>query len=329
MKKIIMLLLALMFALCGCSSADNGGQGQEENSVKTEKVTIAYQYGLAYAPVVIVKEANLLNEKYKEITGNELEVEWVQLSSGADINNGIASGEIAAGFMGVAPAITGVTKGLNYKIFTNISGQEHGMMSNTDSITSLSDLVGSENQIALVNIGSIQHIILAKALAENGFDAHALDANIVAMKHPDGMTSLESNSVSAHLTSSPYIFYEQDNPALIPIHEVAQAWGKDKSFIVGVAASSLYENKDLYQALCDALNEAIDMINNDAEKAAGYTHELDNNTIEVEVDYLGRGIYTTETNGLVELLTFMKNNGFCETDISAYEDLVYDGVVGN
>ncbi len=328
MKKLIALLLCLLFVLCACSSK-NEEAAPAETKTETKKVTIAYQYGLAYAPAIIVKEKKLFEESYKNLTGNDLEIEWVQMSSGADINNGIASGEIGVGFMGVGPAMTGISKGLNYKVFANLSGQEHGMMSNDAGITSLADLVGTENQIALVNIGSIQHIILAKALKENGFDAHALDANIVAMKHPDGMTALESGNVKCHLTSSPYIFYEHDNADLYEIKEVHEAWGQDKSFIVGIASTEFHDDAQLYQALCESFETAIDLINNNLEEAAAITCEFNGNTAEVEADYLSRGVYSTETNGLFELLTFMQDNGFVDKVITSYRELVYENVKGN
>ena len=328
MKKLITLLLCLLFVLCACSSK-NEEAAPAETKTETKKVAIAYQYGLAYAPAIIVKEKKLFEESYKNLTGNDLEIEWVQMSSGADINNGIASGEIGVGFMGVGPAMTGISKGLNYKVFANLSGQEHGMMSNDAGITSLADLVGTENQIALVNIGSIQHIILAKALKENGFDAHALDANIVAMKHPDGMTALESGNVKCHLTSSPYIFYEHDNADLYEIKEVHEAWGQDKSFIVGIASTELHDDAQLYQALCESFETAIDLINNNLEEAAAITCEFNGNTAEVEADYLSRGVYSTETNGLFELLTFMQDNGFVDKVITSYSELVYENVKGN
>ena len=328
MKKLITLLLCLLFVLCACSSK-NEEAAPAETKTETKKVAIAYQYGLAYAPAIIVKEKKLFEESYKNLTGNDLEIEWVQMSSGADINNGIASGEIGVGFMGVGPAMTGISKGLNYKVFANLSGQEHGMMSNDAGITSLADLVGTENQIALVNIGSIQHIILAKALKENGFDAHALDANIVAMKHPDGMTALESGNVKCHLTSSPYIFYEHDNADLYEIKEVHEAWGQDKSFIVGIASTELHDDAELYQALCESFETAIDLINNNLEEAAAITCEFNGNTAEVEADYLNRGVYSTETNGLFELLTFMQDNGFVDKVITSYSELVYENVKGN
>ncbi|MBR6941120.1 MAG: hypothetical protein IKH65_09960, partial [Clostridia bacterium] len=88
------------------------------------------------------------------------------------------------------------------------------------TLTSLLDFIFAIRFSVLVS--------LAKALTENGFDAHALDANIIAMKHPDGMTSLESGSVKCHLTSSPYIFYELDNEDLHELTEVYNAWSVEK-----------------------------------------------------------------------------------------------------
>ena len=50
--------------------------------------------------------------------------------------------------------------GVGYKIFTNLSGQEHCLMTNNINITSFDDLIGSKYQIALVNVGSFRDMIL-------------------------------------------------------------------------------------------------------------------------------------------------------------------------
>ena len=62
----------------------------------------------------------------------------------------------------VAPAISGVAAGIPYKVISNLSSQSHGLMSNDKDITSLVDIT-SEDKIALVNTGSIQHILLSMA----------------------------------------------------------------------------------------------------------------------------------------------------------------------
>lgn len=324
-KKILSVLLgmSLVFALSAC-----GGSAAKKGEDATLK--LAYQYGAAYAPAVIAQDQGYIEKAYKDATNGNLTVEWVQMSSGPDINTAIASGDLDGGFMGVAPAVTGVTKGLGYKIFSNLSGQEHGMMSNDDSVNSLKDLTGSDKQIALVNTGSFQHILLAKALTENGFDAHELDSNIVAMKHPDGMAALESGSVSCHLTSSPYIFKERENSSLHELTEIANAYPRDNSFIIGIASEDLKNTKpEVYNALCKGIEEGIDLINSDPEKAASITYEYNGNEKDEELEYLKSGAYSSKTTGLYELAEFMYKNGFIENDPVSYENLVFDNVSGD
>lgn len=342
-KHFAKLAIALAFALgmcmvaAGCSQSGSGSassaseSASAEASAAAEDVTlgIAYQYGLSYAPAIIAKEQGLIEKYYKEATGADVTIEWNQMSSGPDINTGITSGSIDVGFMGIAPAITGVMSGLDYKIFMNISGQEHGLMTSDADLKSLGDLVGSDKQIALVNIGSIQHLILAKALADNGFDAHALDSNIVAMKHPDGMTALQSGSLPCHLTSSPYIFTERADEALHELTEVNNAWTKDDSFIVGVAANTLHENEALYKAVCDAVAEGQEFINSNPEEAAKILCEFDGNTPEEELDLLVQGTYKPETSNLFEMAKFMADNAFIDNAPESYETLVYDNVQGD
>lgn len=329
MKKIISGVMAiglLIVAVAGCGMA--GGESKQENDV--EKITIAYQYGLAYAPALIVKQKNLIEEKYLESTGKEVEITWTQMSSGADINTGVASGNVDVGFMGIAPAITGCMNNVGYKIFTGVSGQEHGIMSNDDEIQEIGDLIGSQKQIALVNTGSIQHIILARALKEQGYDPHALDSNIVAMKHPDGMSALESGNVACQLTTNPYLYEERDESSLHEIAGISDVWTTEDTFVVGVASQTMYDNnQELYHAVCDAVSEAVDMINDNMDDAAALTYELDGNTLEDEIEYMKDGTYSVQTSGIFELAQFMGDAEFIESVPQNYSDLVFENVSGD
>lgn len=320
MKKILSILLAaVMLMTLSCTAA---------NAEST--LNIAFQYGLAYAPLIIMQEQQLIENAYREATGNEVSVVWQQMSSGADINVGIASGNIQIGFMGVAPAITGVSKQVGYRIFTNLSGQEHGLMVNRDDINGFSDLIGSNHQIALVNLGSIQHILLAKTLVAAGYDAHALDSNLIGMKHPDGMMSLMTGSVAAHVTTNPYIYKERDTDGLHEIEDMPAIWPVSNSFIVGVASEDLFANDPvLYEAVCTAVAQAIDYINNHLEEAAAVTCIYNGNTPEDEIRYLALGSYSVETSGITELAGFMFDNAFIETDPGDFSNLVFSNVKGN
>lgn len=295
-----------------------------------EKLSLAYQYGLGYAPVTIAQDQKLIEAAYKDATGGDLEITWTQMSSGADINTAIASGDIDAGFMGVGPAVSGIVSKLGYKVFTNLSGQEHQIMSNDPDVNSLEDLIGSDKQIALVNIGSIQHIILAEALAAGGQDPHALDANIVAMKHPDGMAALQSGAIAAHLTSNPYLFEEQEDSSLHQVDDLSDVWTNENTFLVGICSEKLHdENADLYSALVKGIQEGQEMIGSSAEDAAKITAQYDGNDEKTEADFLKKGTYNTETKGIADLAKFMYENGFIDTDPGTYEDLVFDNVSGD
>lgn len=327
-KLIALIMAATMAAFCltGCTSE----AGEENTGTENAELAIAYQYGLAYAPAMIAQQQGLIEEAYKEATGKEVTVTWNQMSSGPDINTGIAGGSIQIGFMGIAPAITGVTNNVGYKIFTNLSGQEHGLMCNDQNINTLEDLVEGNSQIALVNIGSFQHIILARALDNAGLDPHALDSNIVSMIHPDGKTAIESGSIPCHLTSSPYIYQERENQSLHEIPGVNEVCTVEDSFIVGVASETLYEeDQELYQAVCDAISTAIDYINENTEEAAALICEFDGNDAATELKYMESGSYSTKTKGIYDLAVFMAENGFIEKAPTGYSDLAFENVEGN
>ncbi len=331
MKKYKKLLALMVCGIILCvGSVGCGANDKAQTEVKPDEVNIAFQYGLAYAPLIIAKEQGLIEKAYEEATGKQVAVTWNQMSSGADINTAFVSGSINVGFMGIAPAITGISNEIGYKIFTNLSGQEHGLMTSQSDINSLADLVGSDSQIALVNIGSIQHIILGRALEHAGYDAHSLDSNIVVMKHPDGMSSLETGSIPCHLTTNPYLYQEQDNPELHEVSGISDVWTAQSSFIVGVAGTELQTgNPKLYAAVCEAIAEAIDFINDSPEEAASITCVFNNNTVDEELRYMAAGNYAVETSGIFELAKFMSANGFIDKEFEGYTDLVFDNVKGD
>lgn len=318
------LSILMLFSMTGCRTDETDSKGEDKTVIH-----IAYQYGLAYSPTIIAQHNKMIEEEYKQACGKEVEVVWTQMSSGADINVAIASGNADIGFMGIAPAISGIMNQVGYKIFTNVSGQEHAVMTNDGDVKELGDLIGTDKQVALVNIGSIQHIILAKALKNAGYDAHALDANIAAMKHPDGMSAVQSGSIACHLTTNPYVYVEREDESLHEVEGISDVWTKENTFVVGVASKELYENQEVYEAVCRAFSDAIQLINEDEEAAAKITCAYNGNSFEKEVEYMKAGSYSEETVGIYELAQFMAEEGFLETAPKDYETLVYENVKGN
>jgi len=315
----VAVVMALCFGLSGCGGSSGDGE--------TAELTIAYQYGMAYAPLEIMQEQNLIEENYD----GDVEIEWSVLSSGSTINEGFASGSIDVAAMGVAPAITGVTSGIPYKICSNVSAQPHMLLTNDSSIETLADI--DSEKIALVNIGSIQHILLAMAAEEQLGDAHALDDNIVAMSHPDGMTALLAGSVDCQLTTSPYVFKELEEDGISEVDALQDVWPDGNSFIVAVASTTLEEeNPELYEAVVQAFADAIDYINDNKEEVAELLCENEDVDAETMLSWLNDPacVYSTETKGIMDMAEFMSANDFLENDgPESFSDLVFDNVEGN
>lgn len=321
-KKIVALLLGLSmaFSLVACG-AQTDGEGAAETAKET--ITIAYQGGIGYAPIHIMEAKQLIEENYD----GEINVEFVKLDSGAAINEGIIGGTIDVGCMGVAPAISGVSAGIPYKVISNLCSQSHGLMSNDANITSLSDIT-TEDKIALVSTGSIQHILLSMAAEETLGDAHALDNNIQGMSHAEGMAALESGTVKLHLTSSPFIYQERENENYTELSEIGEVWPSGNSFLVAMASTEIAENEELYTAVRTALTQAIEFIEENPEDAAQIEVEYLDLDYDTVMSYLEEEDcqFFPQLRGAEKMAEFMYDAGFITTEVSMdnfkYEDVV-------
>lgn len=316
-KKIVALLLSvsMVFALTACGSSDKGS-AESTNGGEEKKITIAYQGGIGYAPIHVMDEKDLIEENYD----GEIEVEFVKLDSGAAINEGIIGGTIDIGCMGLGPAISGVAAGVPYKAISNLCSQSHGLMSNDPSIKSLAD-IKTEDKIALVNTGSIQHILLAMAAEKNLGDAHALDNNIQAMSHAEGMAALESGTVKLHLTSSPFIYQERENAAYNELPEINEVWPSGNSFLLAMASNKVVEDEKLNAAVLAAFDQAFDYIDTDKEGLAEIEMEylaLDHDTV---MGYLNEKDcqFFPQLRGADDMAAFMYSAGFVTREVTMDE----------
>ncbi|MCD7797661.1 MAG: ABC transporter substrate-binding protein [Clostridiales bacterium] len=264
-KKILSLILAgaFVFSFAGCSSS-SGNVDSDGDSAEAETLVIAYQQSVGYAPVIVMQQQNLIESCYD----GDVTVEFVEESSGSTINDAVTSGSYDIGFMGLPPAIMGVKAGVPYKIFAGLSAQPYAIMTNDDSINSLSD-IQSDDLIATNAINSQGHILLAMAAKAELDDATALNANLTVLANPDAYTSLITGSVDCHIVISPYCFMEADIEGVHEVEISEDIWPVGDTSLVGVASTELYEeNPDLYNAVCEALDQAVTYVNDNPEETA-------------------------------------------------------------
>ena len=328
MKKVLIVVVAAITAFSMCLSLAGCGESSDSGD-DVAKLTVVQQYGMAYAPLKVIQEKGLIEENYD----GDVEVNFPTLNSGAYINDAFVACDVDVGLMGVAPAITGsLNEGVPYKICSNVSAQPHKLMTNDPNIKTLKD-IGEKDQIALVNIGSIQHILLAMAAKEQLGDAHALDNNIAAMAHPDGMTALLNGSIKCQLTTSPFVFKEAKEEGISEVDAIESVWPEGNSFIVAVASTDLHDNNPaLYEAVLAAFDDAIAFMNDDPEAAAEMLCADEDVDAATYLEWLNDPAcsYSTNLTGVSTMAKFMTEEGFLEdVQFDDISQLVYEGVEGN
>lgn len=318
----ILLVCAMMLALVGCGRST--GSAASSGPVA---ITVAYQSSVGYAPLLVMKQFGMIEEAY----GKDITVNWVEMNNGSAINEGIVAGSIDVGSMGVPVAVTGILAGVPYRIAFGLSAQPYSILTNSQDINRLSDFSATD-QIAITNINSQPHILLAMAAKAELGDAHALDKNLTVLKNSDGYTAIVSGAVCGHMVISPYNFMELAGDA--GIHEIPvseDVWPADNTALVGVVSNKLHENTALYDALMKAVDKAMAFIAEHPQETAELLAQgYDASAGEIQTWITDRrSSYDAELHGVMDMIGFMLEEGFLESGPSSIRELVYDNVRGN
>jgi len=314
LKKFV-IILSMMALLLTTSCAKTETAGGEKT------IRIAEQYGIAYAPVQIMKAQGLLEKNCPGI-----DISWEQMSNTAAIREAMVADRLDAGFMAIPPFLIGWDNGMDWKIATGLSSVPTGLVTKT-SVSGLAEL-GENDRIALPQPGSVQHILLAMACDRDFGNPQKLDNNLLTLSHPDGMNALLSGSdVTAHFTSTPYLEKELSTEEFHQILSGNEAFGDEFSFIVGVTTKKLHDqNPQVYAAFNQSVAEAITFINDHPQEAAiilSEAYELP----EAEVlAYLSAADtkYSTTVKGLQTFSDFMLKTGYLKKSYESPEAVVWE-----
>lgn len=312
-KKSINLLLIviLLTALTGC------GAKEEKNTI-----TIADQYGLAYAPIQIMKDKKIL-----EKNTDDLEIKWKKLANTAAIREAMLAGEVDIGFMAIPPFLIGQDKGMKWKMISGLSMSPLGLMTYKENINTLAD-ISKDDRIALPQPGSIQHILLAMAAKKEFGNATRFDDQLITMAHPDGMNALLSKKeITAHFTSPPYIFMEKEEDGIYQILSGKEALGSEFSFIVGVGTEEFHDNQpEVYRAFVKSLAQSIKFINNNPSQTAALlteNYDLSQEKIYKYMTWPGME-YSRKIRGLNEFIKFMQEAGYISSGSKETAKLLWE-----
>jgi NitT/TauT family transport system substrate-binding protein len=298
--------LALLLVSCGA---------EEE-----KRIRVAEQYGLAYAPVTIMKEYGLLEEALPDY-----EISWSRLTNAASIREAMLADRLDIGFMGVPPFLIGADQGMDWQIFIALSEVPVGLVAVSPELTTLKALSEADARIALPQPGSIQHILLALAARNHFGEAAHFDQQLVTLSHPDAAQALIGESgVDAHFATPPYLGeLISDHGGHVVLSGTA-AFGGRFTFIVGVGQSEyLYENPEAIAAFQRTVDKAIGLLD-DEEAIDVLARAYGEEPARIREQLLeGRIEYGRSLTGVARFSSFMEEVGYLEEDLSALRTLVY------
>lgn len=312
-KKLIALLLCLFLVvslLCSC--------GHRE---EVRELNIAEQFGIAYAPLQIMREQKLLEKALPDV-----KINWKQYGGPTPIREGMLAGEVDFGFMGPAPVLIGIDHGMRWKFAAGISFNQVALVTDQEDIRSLKDF-SDNDRIAILSPGATQHILLTIASNQVFGDPNHFDSQLVSLSHPDAMDALIADTeVTAHFATPPYL----DRELSLGMHIITtgeEIMGEPFTFITGVAPESFYEERpEEYAALIEALNASIDYINQNMDAAVSELapiYGIDEKTLKEQMTYRGT-IYADRLSGLQKLSDEMYRIGMLKAPIKI-EDIRFPG----
>lgn len=304
----VCILAVMVLLLSGCTDKKN-----------TKEINIAEQFGIAYAPLQIMREQELLE---KALPG--VKINWKQYGGPTPIREAMLAREVDFGFMGPAPALIGIDHGMDWKYATGISFNQVALVTDHPEITSLSDFSDTD-RIAILSPGSTQHILLCIASNQVFGDPNQFDNQIVSLSHPDAMDALIADTeITAHFSTPPYLDKELAHGMKI-VTTGEEIMGQPFTFITGVAMERFYEESpEEYDAIIRALNTAIDYINNNMDEAVAILapiYDVDKATLKKQMTYNGT-IYSNELTGIDKLAEEMYRIGVLKNKIN-YQDVIF------
>lgn len=303
----IMLIVVIVFILflAGCWELIFSNETK-----KRETLIIADQFGMAYAPIEIMKQKGFLENALLENGLDDIEIKWQKFGNTVAIREAMLSGSLDIGFVGIPPFLLALDNGMPWRIMTGLSESNVSLMTKDFEIENFSDLT-DKNRIILPQPGSIQHILLMMAAEKVFDDAHKFDDQLIALSHPDGVIAYTAgDDLQLHFTTPPFI---QEDLKAAGSHEILNgrdAFGEDFTFIVGVCQESLYSDTLIYQSFMIALEEAISYINESPEEAYFILSENYDYSQDEIKKYLQRDqmYFSTEVKGIEKFISFMKSS---------------------
>lgn len=207
-----------------------------------------------------------------------IKVELHEYNNGGDLMSAMASGDLDVGYVGIAPVVSSITKGVPIKIVAGAQNEGSGLVSHDDSITSIKDLKGKT--IATPGEASIQNVLLKYDLKKNGLGVS--DVKSPGMKVASMNDALKTGSIDAMLTYEPFVSISEKTNNQHVVERSGEIIPNHPCCVVVMTDKFLSEHSSQAQEIVKIHKEATQKIIDDPEGIIQYlpSNIVSNETVE-------------------------------------------------
>ena len=303
-----------------------------------QTVRIAQQFGMGYLPLFVIRDRGLLEDEGRS-RGLSLHAEWVQLSSGAAINDALLSGNLDFAGGGVGPLLTLWAKtraSLKVKGVAALNAMPLWLTTTNPNVHSIRDF-SEQDRIALPAVKVSGQAVTLQMAARQVFGAGQsgrLDHLTVSMGHPDGMTAMlmGHSPISAHFTSAPFMYQEAAAPGVHVVLNSYDVLGGKHTFNLIWATSAYHDaNPKVVAAFLAALERAMAFIRSDTVSAAAIWLKAEKSSMPVDqaAAMISRpeNEWTTAPRKMVAYGRFMHETGAIPMAPERWQDVFFPELV--
>ena len=288
-------------------------------------VTIAYQPGIGYANLIVMKQSGALEKRFPGTT-----FDWRVLASGSAIRDGMIANQIQIGAGGVAPFLIGWDRGVGYRLIGSLNEMSLWLVTKLPKVKTLKDLSTSA-KIGVPAPDSIQSIVLRKAAADQLGNAHAFDTGFIAIEHPLGVAALANGQLDAHLASPPFQQEEVDAGGHV-ILKSFDVFGRSTFNSVFATEKFAGDHPQFVAGFYRELQAATEIVNKDpARTAAALSKESEG---KVPATTFRKWLaapditFTTTPHGILKYARFMKEIGLLTKAPGSMRDIEFSTLGG-
>jgi len=300
------------------------------------EIRIAEQYGVAFLPLMIMRDQHMVERRAAQLGVPNLEVKWTKLGAVNAINDSLLAGELdfAAGGVPSLVLLWAKTRGSPgaVRAVAALGDIPNELIVNRPEVKTIRDL-GPSDKVAVTAVKISNQAIALQMAAGQTFGAdnyEKLDPLTVGMSHPDATVALLSKSggITAHFSSPPFLERELRAPGLHSILSTYDVLGGPATLnVIWTRAAFREGHPKAYQAFLSALGEAMETLNRDKRAAAAVYKRLTNSseTVDEITSILEdpRFVFTLTPHRVMRTAEFMHRTGRVKERPASWKDLFF------